>query len=235
MSDWDESEHPRDEDGRFTEKWVGEAARRLAPRGSWAADDLDSSDRYLESVFGEPALRSSGRRERHPTSGWEVQVGRHRRLVKPAEGERETPARWTIDDYGEMDERKLFPDRDVAEEPIRYVYRGMSVGEWEQAKERGYFQSDQRGTIVDWEGTNAGFDAATARSYIPGGGEPAVIVRLRVEPGDGWFTIGPDDYARTRARIPLDRVEAVSDPMRMGVDPDSRFGRRRLERLAGGS
>jgi len=133
-----------------------------------------------------------------------------------------------------MAEHRLFPDRDVAEEPITHVYRGMSLGEWEQAMQRGYIKSDQRGTIAEWEGTNAGLDAATARSYIPGGGEPAIIVRLRVEPGDGWFTIGADDYLRTRVRIPLDRVEAVSDPLRMGIDPGSRHGRRRLERQIGG-
>jgi hypothetical protein len=136
-----------------------------------------------------------------------------------------------VDDYGE-DFDRLFPDRGVAQEPITHVYRAMALSEWRQAQQRGYIQSDRRGVIADWEGTNAGLDAATARSYIPGGGEPAVIVRLRVDPDDGWFAISADDYPRTRKRIPIDRVEAVSAPMRMGVDPGSRFGRRRLERLA---
>lgn len=224
--DWDESEHPRDEDGRFTDKWAQAVAARLP--GVWLADDLNTSDEYLATLFGEPAIRESGRRQPHPRSGFEVKVGRHRRYAQPESGE--APIQWIVDEHGE-DFDRLFPDRDVAQEPIAHVYRAMALSEWEQAQQRGYIQSDRRGVIADWEGTNAGLDAATARSYIPGGGEPAVIVRLRVEPEDEWFAISADAYPRTRKPIPLDRVEVVSAPMRMGVDPGSRHGRRRLERL----
>lgn len=223
--DWDEREHPRDGRGRFSEKWAAALSSRLAV---WAEEDLESSDRYLQELFGEPAIRESGPRATHPRSEYEVKTGRHRRYTQPEQGE--TPAGWTVDDYGD-DFDRLFPDRDVAQEPLTHVYRAMALSEWEQAQERGYIQSDLRGVIAEWEGTNAGLDAATARSYIPGGGEPAVIVRLRVLPEDEWFAISADAYPRTRKQIPIDRVEAVSDPMRMGVDPNSRYGRRRLERL----
>jgi ADP-ribose pyrophosphatase len=197
----------------------------------WFAESLESSDRHLAERFGEPVLRSSGREEQHPKTGWPIKVGRHRRLLIPTDGE--TPARYTVDDHGELDSGKLFPDKNVAEEPIGHVYRGMSMTEWSQAQERGYIQSDGRGVIADWEGTNAGLDAGTARSYLPGTGEPSVIVRMRVDPKDGWFAIPHDGYLRTREPIPLDRVEGVSDPMRMAVDPESRYGRRRLERYHG--
>lgn len=222
---WDEAEHPRDGRGRFTEKWAAALSSRLAV---WAEEDLESSDRYLQGLFGEPAVRESGPRAIHPGSGYEVKTGRHRRFTQPERGE--MPAGWIVDDYGD-DFDRLFPDRDVAQEPLTHVYRAMALSEWEQAQQRGYIQSDLRGVIAEWEGTNAGLDAATARSYIPGGGEPAVIVRLRVLSEDEWFAISADAYPRTRRRIPIDRVEAVSDPMRMGIDPGSRYGRRRLERL----
>jgi hypothetical protein len=182
--DWDESEHPRSQDGRFTDKWVEAVAARLP--GSWLADDLETSDAYLAELFGEPAIRKSGRRQPHPRSGFEVKVGRHRRYAQPESGE--APIQWIVDEHGE-DFDRLFPDLAVAREPIGHVYRAMALS------------------------------------------EPAVIVRLRVEPDDEWFAISADAYPRTRKRIPIDRVEAVSAPMRMGVDPGSRYGRRRLERL----
>ena len=142
----------------------------------------------------------------HPRSGYNVHVGKWLAVQHPPSNA-DGPPIFKVSDYGNGD--KMFPDVAAGTEPIRELYRGVSLDEWRQAVERGYLQSDQRGTIAGWEGTNAGVDPQTAQSYLPRGAE-SVIVKMDVRPEDGWFTRNEDGYLRTRERIPLDRVTAVS-------------------------
>jgi hypothetical protein len=56
LTDWDESEHPRDPEGQFTEKWVGEVARRLPGGG---ARDLLADPATDWAVLGAPGEMGS--------------------------------------------------------------------------------------------------------------------------------------------------------------------------------
>lgn len=163
-------------------------------------------DRHLQDWFSPKRLDAE--KEIHPKSGWPVKTGTEFRVAKPPKGQDEGPAEFRVQLHHGVNGRKMFPD-DLPNEPIGHVYRGVSHDEWVQAKERGYIRSDQRGTIADWEGTNAGVDPRTAVSYLPYGGI-GHVVKIRVDPRDKWFTIPHDQYLRTRERIPLDRVEEVS-------------------------
>lgn len=106
---------------------------------------------------------------------------------------------------------KYLPRRRVegTEQPLEHVYRGMSGAEWQEAQERGFIQSDQRGVIDAREGTNFGTDPRTAASYVPRGDTGSVIASVRVEPEDPYFAIAPDSYVRTREPVPVDRVEGT--------------------------
>jgi hypothetical protein len=173
-------------------------------------------DQHLKDWFSPQQLKAST--VIHPKSGWPVEVGLERRLARPPEGRDEGPAEFDVTDYGPAESRHMF-GKPAGREPVRHVYRGVSTDEWKQARERGYIQSDQRGTIGDWEGTNAGDDPRTAVSYLPRGGTGHVL-KIRVHPDDGWFTYRHDSYLRTRHPVPLDRVEAVSPP----ITKDDKFG-----------
>jgi hypothetical protein len=165
--------------------------------------DLDSA---LEEEF-HPA-RLSAETFKHPVSGYDIEKGPERRLARPPEGQQEAPAEFQVNDYGSgrMGEYR----RDVRREPIEHVYRGISHEEYKQALNTRVIQSDQRGTISDWEGTNAATDPQTAVSYLPRGGQ-GHILKIAVRPEDKWFSIPQDQYVRTREPIPLDRVEHVMD------------------------
>jgi hypothetical protein len=144
----------------------------------------------------------------HPVSGWPIKVGQSRRLAKPPEGQTEGPAEFNVIQH----RMHQFPfDEKVRTEPVKYVYRGMHADEWAQAQERGHIQSDKRGVIADWEGTNAATDARSAVSYLPHGAS-GVVAKIAVHPDDKWFSIPHDSYLRTREPIPLDRVVRVSQP-----------------------
>lgn len=213
MADWDERDHPRDEDGRFTEK-PPDWAERLSGRLPIRYDDLD---RLLEQWF-QPA-RLEARQEIHPRSGMMVRVGTERRLTKPPEGQREGPAFFEVHDFGPLDRGFRMGTEILGEEPVAHVYRAVSIEEWRQAQERGYIESDRRGVLAEWEGTNAAVDPRDAASYLPRGGEGGVILKIRVQPGGDWFVIGADQYVRTRGRVPIEDVEAVSP--RLFKDPAS--------------
>jgi hypothetical protein len=231
----DERLHPRDwRTGEFVERaeWIGALVRRMnlpttdkPPGKSLSYDDLES---LLDREFKPAQLEA--RREIHPKSGFEVKVGKERHVKQVARGQ-EGPPVFSVQDHGEFPNRPLFPVN-LEDEPIEHVYRGISVEEWRQALERGYLKSDQRGVLVDWEGTNAAVDPRSAASYLPRGGS-GVIVKIKVDPEQEWFTIGADSYIRTRNRIPLDLVEHVSpvihkdDRTYLYLDEDTPRGRPR--------
>jgi hypothetical protein len=107
---------------------------------------------------------------------------------------------------GEVDEAPL------AEGRVAHLYRGMSEGEFQEAKGRGHIASDMRGTfdIPGGEGTNAGTEPATAHSYMPRKGTGR-IVKIAAHKDDAWFETDTDPYARSRQPIPWDRVVAHTE------------------------
>lgn len=115
------------------------------------------------------------------------------------------------------------------ERPVAKVFRVMDVAEWRQAKQRGFFQSDGRMNLGD-EGTVVS-TRSTGTFYAPPVGRSAVIVRMRVDPADGWtMDMNPDgrtsvdDYVKTHAPIPFDRVEAVTVPFEVYEEEFGDYG-----------
>jgi len=105
---------------------------------------------------------------------------------------------------------------------VQHLYRGMSEGEFQEAKARGHIQSDERGVIQEgWEGTNAATDPASAHVYLPRTGTGR-IVKMEAHEGDSWFSTPLDGYARTRAPIPWSRVVAHTEEF---AHPDSDEGK----------
>jgi hypothetical protein len=102
---------------------------------------------------------------------------------------------------------------------VAHLYRGMSEGEFQEAKGRGFIASDMRGTfsIPGGEGTNAGTEPATAHSYMPRTGTGR-IVKIAAHQDDAWFESRVDNYARSRQQIPWDRVVAHTEEF---AHPDS--------------
>jgi hypothetical protein len=160
-------------------------------------------------------LRLEAPTERPPRTGYEIHVGISRSVARPSEGQEEGPPEFVLTRHPALYDAEMWPRR-VGTEPIRHVYRAMSEAEWRQARQRGFIQSDQRGTIADWEGTNAAVDPHSAISYLPRG-QRGHVAKIRVEPEEKWFTIGADSYIRTRERVSLSRVERV-----VAVDKDLR-------------
>ena len=189
-------------------RWRGEKEAAVH-----VAVSLAELDQHLENWFHPQQLDAA--EEPHPRSGFNVKVGLERRLDYPPGDHDEAPARFKVTDHGPVGGSLAHWPKHVGYEPIQHVYRGMHTDEWEQAKKQGHIKSDQRGTIADWEGTNAATDPQTAVSYLPSRAT-GVIAKIRVHPDDGWFTRRVDQYVRTRNKIPLDRVEAVSPPITKG-------------------
>lgn len=179
-------------------------------------------DNALEKTFKPQQL--SAIRVPHPRSGFLVESGVGRQVHHPKRGE--GPAEFNVKDYGDpysdsYNSLEYMGGKNLGTEPIQHVYRGMSTEEWSEAKQRGHIQSDQRGTIANWEGTNAAVDPHSAVSYLPFGSK-GVVAKIRVQPEDNWFTHAADSYVRTRSPVPLDRVEKV---MRLRKDQKGRVGR----------
>jgi hypothetical protein len=169
---------------------------------------LANMDDNFQKWFSPQKL--DGGKETHPKSGYDVHVGKWLSVQQPPPDTDGEPV-FKVTDYGEHAGDQMFP-KAIGTEPIKELYRGMSIDEWNQAVKRGYIQSDRRGVIGSWEGTNAGIDPQTSQSYLPRGAE-SVIAKMTVRPEEEWFTRNEDGYLRTRKRIPMSQVTAVSPVM----------------------
>lgn len=203
--------------GQVTDLAFDPAEPRDPATGKWVgAGGWEGIDSLLEREFHPQQLEA--RRVKHPRSGYMVKAGEERRVNHPPPSSHgneslgiEGPANFDVYDHGDPvhNERPIgmFPQK-IRTEPIRYVYRAMSAGEWEQAQKRGFIQSDERGAISSLEGTNAAVDPRSAVSYLPREGQ-AVVAKIAVRPQDKWFTINADEYLRTRQPVPLSQVQHV--------------------------
>jgi len=205
-----------------------EAKHPRGPHGEWVSvNESPALENLLESAFH--PVQMDAARVKHPRSGYMVESGISRRVSRPPEPDKpvppdslgpEGPATFDVIDHGDPNSPSYnslayMQGKRLGAEPIPHVYRGMSAAEWEQAQQRGYIESDKRGDISRDEGTNAAADPRSAASYLPQSGE-SYIAKIKVRPEDKWFTIRPDEYLRTRQRIPLDRVEKVLPMRRVG-------------------
>jgi 8-oxo-dGTP pyrophosphatase MutT (NUDIX family)/GNAT superfamily N-acetyltransferase len=92
-----------------------------------------------------------------------------------------------------------------SERPLDHVYRIMHDDEYQQAKQRGYFKSDERMNLSN-EGTVAS-EGSTGSFYAAPG--PNRIVRLQHHPEDGWKR-DSDNYIKTHQKIPFHRADLIS-------------------------
>jgi len=96
----------------------------------------------------------------------------------------------------------------IARKPLKHLYRVVSEAEFNQAKERGFFQSDARMNLDNNEGTVASH-RSTGAFYAPTNGDNYRIVRFRYDPVDNW-RLDFDGYEKTNLPIPFDRVDAFT-------------------------
>lgn len=205
-----------------------EAKHPRGPGGKWTSLGWDDIDRVIEHEFH--PVRLEARQVKHPKSGYMVDAGISRAVTRPERPDRplgndelgpEGPATFTLKDHGDphkpsYNSLAYMLGKPAGTEPIPHVYRGMSETEWQQAQARGFIESDKRGVISGLEGTNAAVDPRSAVSYLPTGNQRGYVAKITVRPEDKWFTIGADEYLRTRQPIPLDRVEHVVEFRKTG-------------------
>lgn len=176
-----------------------------------AAFNADSLQKRQRELGGAPWIE--GETDTAPVmegdkARWGKQIGMSKRLdTQGSRGPRERLGlQFKVTDPAALPETMGGPA--PTSEPVSHVYRGMGEGEFQEAKTRGFILSDERGVIEPGrEGTNASPDMGTAHTYLPQKGAGR-IVKIAVHPDDQWFTSNTDDYARTRAPIPFDRVVA---------------------------
>lgn len=192
----------------------GDAERRL---GAVEPQPLnrDEYDEHIHSTLGPDPEEAE--KQPHPKSGWPINVGVRRVLdhgtVPSGKGNHELPmlpAMMKVIDHGPdpvtamSREYNYGQGKVIGHEPPEFAYRGMSMDEYHQAKQRGYIQSDRRGVITDLEGTNAAVDPRSAVSYLPRG--HGMVVKIKAKPEHQWQMIRPDNYLRTHERIPMSDV-----------------------------
>jgi hypothetical protein len=196
------TEHARSEDPAV----IAEAIQKHVEHMATLGDPIRLDN--MEKKWGEWGFTPDpleGGKTIHPKSGFEVNKGQWLSTLEPPPDVEGKPL-YSITDYGDG---TGFPKYRAGTKPIKHVYRGMMIEEYQQALKRGYFRSDQRGTIASWEGTNAATDPRSAQSYLPRDHE-GVIVQMDVRPEEKWFTAHADDYLRTREHIPVHQISAVS-------------------------
>ena len=113
---------------------------------------------------------------------------------------------WDVPGAVEMMESRLVPVGPPR--PPQHVYRVMSVGEFEQAKNRGYIKSDERMNLGSDEGTVTSL-RSTGSFYQPVDGSDYRVVRIKYDDADGWLR-DRDGYIKTSEAVPFEQVDSVS-------------------------
>ena len=123
-----------------------------------------------------------------------------------------------------------------------FVYRVMSEEDYQQSLIQGWHQSDERWTYPgqatrDPEGWAEMMEQAVPEGTVAGywaelgylANSPTGIgrvVKIKVDPADGWQKHEQVDYLQTFKRIPVERFLAVSEPIRSSFgffDPSGTF------------
>lgn len=110
--------------------------------------------------------------------------------------------------------------------PPEYLYRAVSEGEWQQAKARGFLQSDQRMNLSNTEGTVTAL--SNPSFYLPGnlasdkpGTYEGRILRIKYRDEDGWRH-DRDDYVKTSQPVPVSQVDMISPKLVRETTVDAR-------------
>ena len=93
-----------------------------------------------------------------------------------------------------------------------YLFRGVSLKDYNRIKKEGFIDTDLRGTLSDKEGINLATSSSTAFNYLPEKVE-GVVMAIKVSDKSGLFMIGADDYVRSSKPIPFTDVEFVTTPV----------------------
>ena len=92
-----------------------------------------------------------------------------------------------------------------------YLFRGVSLRDYNRIKELGYIDTDMRGVISKDEGINLASSAGTSFNYLPDN-EEGVVMAIKVSDPNNLFQIGADDYVRASKPIPFTDVKMVTTP-----------------------
>jgi hypothetical protein len=88
----------------------------------------------------------------------------------------------------------------------------MDAREYDAAQKNGYIKSDERMNLGSTEGTVTSL-RSTGTFYAPLDGSPYRIARIDYRDADGWRIDPADGYVKTDARVPFDRISAVTPPI----------------------
>ena len=111
----------------------------------------------------------------------------------------------------------------------RVLFRGVSVDDWNRMQKNGYVDTDMRDVIDRDEGMNLSPDVRTAAYYLPMRSE-GVILAMKTDHAK-LFKIEPDEYIRTKDKIPLSDVLAVSPVIGRHDDVDYYIHQKRDEKI----
>lgn len=92
-----------------------------------------------------------------------------------------------------------------------YLFRGVSIEDYQRIMDQGYIDTDNRGVISDKEGINLATNARTGFNYLPKGVE-GVVLAIKIDDKSNLFMVGADDYVRSSANIPVSSIEYVTTP-----------------------
>ncbi len=107
--------------------------------------------------------------------------------------------------YNRFNNAEVVPGSD---RPLDFVYRAVSGDELRRIQETGAIRSDGRMNVLDSEGTVAKAIEPPVY-YLPQQGE-GHILKIKVDPADGWRIDSADGYVKTNRPIPADRIVATS-------------------------
>lgn len=142
------------------------------------------------------------------------------------------PVKQSVKTWGEWPEASEdfhYSPEGFSDELPSHVYRAMSEEDFQRSMQRGWHQSDERGNYIGQKAADPegwGEESAPAEGTVAGrwaypgyllNSDDGVgrIVKIKVEPNDGWEPHPDDDeggYFRTFKPIPTDRFEDWTDP-----------------------
>lgn len=99
---------------------------------------------------------------------------------------------------------------------VGYLYRGVSMEDYNRILETGFIDTDMRGVISDQEGINLATRAGTGFNYLPSDQE-GVVMAIKVSNKEALFMIGADDYVRSSEPIPVSDIEFITTPSINGI------------------
>ena len=90
------------------------------------------------------------------------------------------------------------------------LFRGVGLNDFNRIKSQGYIDTDMRGAISQYEGTNLAQNPNTAEYYLPHNDYGVIMA---INPSGLDLFIMADEYIRVFEPIPFENVVKVSEPI----------------------